>query len=321
MKHRPRLAGLALLSVSCFALQVVDGFLNLNKARAMTSHDCVGAVRCLLTTKKVGHGGTLDPMAEGVLPIAVGRATRLLPYLPSDKAYEAVICFGLTTTTDDLEGNILTRQPAPSLTLDAIKAALPQFLGQITQVPPVFSAIQVQGQRLYDLARRGEAVTPPSRQVEVHHLEVRDWQPGDYPELTLSIDCGPGTYIRSIARDLGQILSTGATLAHLTRTRSGGFDLAQSLTLEQVKALVETHTLALEPPESALGYLPSVALEPDLARRWQQGQKLPPPCNLLPDTPYRVLHAITDDFLGIGQLESRAEGPILKARMVFQPQP
>ncbi len=287
----------------------------------MTSHDCVGAVRRLLGTKKVGHGGTLDPMAEGVLPIAVGKVTRLLPYLPPDKAYEAVIRFGLTTTTDDVEGEILTRQPANALTLATIEAALPQFLGKITQIPPAFSAIQVQGQRLYDLARRGQMVTPPSRQVEVHHLEIKDWQPGDYPELTLAIACGPGTYIRAIARDLGQGLGTGATLACLTRTRSGGFDLAQSLTLDQLKAQMEAGTLPLESPTAALGYLPSLALEPDLARRWQQGQKLSPPCDLASDTAYRVLNAATDDFLGIGQLEIRAEGPILKAKMVYQPSP
>jgi len=284
----------------------------------MTSHDCVGAVRRLLMTKKVGHGGTLDPMAEGVLPIAVGRATRLLPYLPPGKAYEAVIRFGVTTTTDDLEGTLLSRQPANALTLSAIEAALPQFLGEITQIPPAFSAIQMQGQRLYALARRGQIVTPPSRQVSVHHLEIKNWQPADYPELTLAIACGPGTYIRSIARDLGQLMGTGATLAHLKRTHSGGFALAQSLTLEQITAQVNAQTLALEPPEIVLSYLPSVALAPDLARRWQQGQKLSPPCALVPDTPYRVLNATTQNFLGIGQLETQADGSILKAKMVFQ---
>ena len=295
----------------------MQGFLNFHKPQGMSSHDCVGAVRRLLGIKKVGHGGTLDPLAAGVLPIAVGRATRLLPYLPEDKAYRAVIRFGLTTTTDDLEGEIITQQAADRLTVEEIAACLPEFKGTIDQVPPAFSAIQVQGQRLYDLARKGRAVTPPSRVVTIHHLTVQHWQPGEQPELTLDIDCGPGTYIRSIARDLGDRVGTGATLAHLIRTRSGGFDLADGLSLEAVTDLVEKQALELADPAVALGHLPAIALSVDLARRWQQGQKFPPPMAIPPNHPYRVLNESSGDFLGIGQLEERDEGPILKAKMVL----
>ncbi|HZG37698.1 MAG TPA: tRNA pseudouridine(55) synthase TruB [Nodosilinea sp.] len=295
----------------------MQGFLNFHKPQGMSSHDCVGAVRRLLGIKKVGHGGTLDPLAAGVLPIAVGRATRLLPYLPEDKAYRAVIRFGLITTTDDLEGEILTQQAADRLTVEEIAACLPEFKGTIDQVPPAFSAIQVQGQRLYDLARKGRAVTPPSRVVTIHHLTVQHWQPGEQPELTLDIDCGPGTYIRSIARDLGDRVGTGATLAHLIRTRSGGFDLADGLSLETVTDLVEQQALELADPAVALGHLPAIALSVDLARRWQQGQKFPPPMAIPPNHPYRVLNESSGDFLGIGQLEERDEGPILKAKMVL----
>ena len=295
----------------------MQGFLNFHKPQGMSSHDCVGAVRRLLGIKKVGHGGTLDPLAAGVLPIAVGRATRLLPYLPEDKAYRAVIRFGLITTTDDLEGEILTQQAADRLTVEEIAACLPEFKGTIDQVPPAFSAIQVQGQRLYDLARKGRAVTPPSRVVTIHHLTVQHWQPGEQPELTLDIDCGPGTYIRSIARDLGDRVGTGATLAHLIRTRSGGFDLADGLSLEAVTDLVEKQALELADPAVALGHLPAIALSVDLARRWQQGQKFPPPMAIPPNHPYRVLNESSGDFLGIGQLEERDEGPILKAKMVL----
>lgn len=298
---------------------VLDGFLNLNKPCQVTSHDCVAAVRRLLGTSKVGHGGTLDPLAEGVLPLAVGRATRLLPYLAADKAYRAVIRFGLTTTTDDLEGDVLSHCLATDLTLDMVQAALPEFVGTLAQVPPVFSAIQVQGKRLYDLARRGQVVTPPPRTVVIHHLTVQGWQNGDYPELTLDVDCGPGTYIRALARDLGQQVGTGATLAHLTRTRSNGFDLASSLTLEQVKQRLEAKQFNLQAPESALHHLPPLALEADLARRWQQGQKFAPPVSLEADQPYRILSAEGREFLGIGQLEWRDGEPILKAKMVFKP--
>lgn len=286
----------------------------------MTSHDCVGAVRRLLGEKKVGHGGTLDPLACGVLPMAIGRTTRLLPYLASGKAYEARIRFGLTTTTDDLEGSILTSSGANQLTLAAVEAALPQFLGDIEQVPPAFSAIQVDGKRLYDLARQGKAVTPPTRRVTIHRLEIKAWQPGDYPELTLAIDCGTGTYIRSIARDLGQLMGSGATLAGLLRTHSSGFDLEHSLTLETVKEQIEDQTLQLPGPESALAHLPSLSLPPDLAKRWRQGQKIAPPLPLPWHLPHRVLTADTGEFLGIGQVEAveaGAEEPILKAKMVF----
>lgn len=297
----------------------MDGFLNLNKPCQVTSHDCVGAVRRLLGTPKVGHGGTLDPLAEGVLPLAVGRATRLLPYLAADKAYRAVVRFGLTTTTDDLEGDVVSHGLATDLTLATVQAALPEFVGTLAQIPPAFSAIQVQGQRLYDLARRGQVVTPPPRTVVIHRLTVQGWQGGDYPELTLDVDCGPGTYIRALARDLGQQVGTGATLAHLTRTRSNGFRLETSLSLDQVQQQIETHTFQLQTPESALEHLPTLPLETDLARRWQQGQKFPPPVTLEADQPYRILSADSGEFLGIGQLEWREGEPILKAKMVLKP--
>ncbi|PSN13571.1 tRNA pseudouridine(55) synthase TruB [filamentous cyanobacterium CCT1] len=295
----------------------MQGFLNVYKPQGISSHDCVGAVRRLVGVKKVGHGGTLDPLAEGVLPVAVGRATRLLPYLPEGKAYRAIVRFGLTTTTDDLEGEILTQQAANRLTVEDVAAHLPEFEGTIEQVPPAFSAIQVQGQRLYDLARKGRAVTPPSRTVTIHSLTVQHWQAGEQPELTLDIDCGPGTYIRSIARDLGDRLGTGATLAHLSRTRSGGFSLEHSLSLDDVTDLVEKQGLELVDPAVALGHLPAIALSPDLARRWQQGQKFPPPVEIPPEMPYRVLNDASEEFLGIAQLEEREEGPILKAKMVL----
>ncbi len=291
--------------------------MNFYKPQGMSSHDCVGAVRRLTGIRKVGHGGTLDPLAEGVLPIAVGRATRLLPYLPEGKAYRAVIRFGLTTTTDDLEGEILTQQVADRLTVEDIAACLPKFEGTIDQVPPAFSAIQVQGQRLYDLARKGRVVTPPSRMVTIYNLTVQHWQLGEQPELTLDIDCGPGTYIRSIARDLGDRLGTGATLAHLTRTHSGGFDSSHSLTLETVTNLLEKQTLELVDPAIALEHLPAIALPAEFALRWQQGQKFPPTMVIPPNTPYRVLNEPDGTFLGIAQLEEREEGPILKAKMVL----
>ena len=283
----------------------------------MTSHDCVAAVRRLFGLKKVGHGGTLDPAATGVLPMALGRATRLLPYLAADKAYRAVVRFGVTTSTDDLEGEVLTQLPGTDLSLEKVQLVVPELQGTIEQVPPTHSAIQVQGQRLYHLARLGKAVTPPIRKVHIHRIEVLAWRSGTYPEITLSIDCGPGTYIRSIARDLGKKLGCGATLAGLVRTRSSGFCLDHSLTLEQVKvALEQGHSPLVQVPH-ALNHLPMVELNADQSRRWCQGQKIAPPVALAVDTPYRVLNS-HGEFLGIGQ-QLEVEGTtILKVKMVFR---
>jgi tRNA pseudouridine55 synthase len=247
------------------------GFLNLHKPIGMTSHDCVARVRRLLNTKRVGHGGTLDPLASGVLPIAVGSATRLLQYLPTDKVYQAVIRLGVTTTTDDLEGEILQTQPVPPLTRSQLTEALQCFIGRIQQVPPAYSAIQVQGQRLYHLARQGKVVDVPVREVDVYGIELLDWQP-DTSELTTRITCGSGTYIRAIARDLGEKLNCGGTLAQLIRIKSCGFELGQSLTLEDMAERIAENIPVLIDSAQGLQHLPVCLLEEQLARRWCLGQ-------------------------------------------------
>ena len=282
--------------------------------------------------KRVGHGGTLDPAATGVLPIALGRATRLLNYLSPDKAYRATVRFGITTTTDDLEGDILHDAPCPDLTCDRIQEILPQFLGTIEQIPPKYSAIQVDGKRLYDLARSGQAVTVPKRTVVVHQIDLLGWRSQPYPELDLAITCGPGTYIRAIARDLGNVLGTGATLAHLTRTFSCGLSLEESQTLETIGAQVETQTLALIPPAPLLQHLPVLSLPDDVARRWQQGQKIAIAADsefldglLNSDAgsspasaqPYRI-DTKDCDFLGIGEVVwNETEPVLLRPRLVY----
>ncbi|MCJ8280741.1 MAG: tRNA pseudouridine(55) synthase TruB, partial [Rivularia sp. ALOHA_DT_140] len=179
------------------------GFLNLDKPFDWTSHDCVAKTRRLLRIKKIGHAGTLDPAATGVLPIAIGKATRLLQYLPSDKAYKATIRLGVQTTTDDLQGDVIHQQSVSGLSLETVKTVLKQFEGKIEQIPPSYSAIQVGGKRLYDLARKGEKIEAPVRNVEVFSIDILDWRNGEFPELDVNISCGGGTYIRAIARDLG----------------------------------------------------------------------------------------------------------------------
>ncbi|EGJ29211.1 tRNA pseudouridine synthase B [Moorena producens 3L] len=298
-------------------LSIVQGFLNLNKPAGWTSHDCVAKVRRLLRLKRVGHGGTLDPAATGVLPIALGKATRLLQYMQQDKAYKATVRLGVRTTTDDLEGEVIATQSAAQLTLELVKGLLKQFEGKIQQVPPMYSAIQIKGKRLYDLARAGEVVEVPERTVEVEKIEVLDWRGGEFPEIDLAIACGPGTYIRSIARDLGDALETGGVLAALTRTRSSGFDLADSLTLEELTEQLEQSLFQPVSPSVGLGHLPSVTLSADQARRWCLGQRISGDDTLeTPTIPLQVYHE-DGSFLGIGKVISSTSGVLLAPQMVF----
>ena len=292
----------------------MQGFLNLNKPLDWTSHDCVAKVRKLLKMKRVGHAGTLDPKATGVLPIALGKATRLLQYLPGEKAYQATIRLGIQTTTDDLEGEIIASTPCPGLDLEHIKTSLSQFIGKIEQIPPSYSAIQVNGKRLYDLARKGEKVEVPVRTVEVSQIQVLDWRDGDFPELDIAISCGTGTYIRAIARDLGTILNTGGTLSALIRTESSSFQLPTSLSFTHLATQIENSTFQPISADTPLQHLKAINLAPESAKKWCQGQKIP--LNLdVPDF-VRVYETETN-FLGIGKLEQ----DLLIPQMVFYEYP
>ena len=286
------------------------GFLNLDKPVGFTSHDCVAKVRHLLTMKRVGHGGTLDPLATGVLPIALGPATRLLPYLPTEKAYRALIRLGMNTTTDDLAGEIMATAPTSGLTLTDIEQALKAFQGHIQQRPPAYSAIHIQGQRCYDLARQGQPVPIQPRSVEIIEIQILDWRPvvGEYAELEVAITCGPGTYVRAIARDLGANLRTGGTLANLIRTRSCGFEGTQSLTFEALEMQLtqnEFKPLALEVtlPQSI------VTLAADVAQRFCWGQKIPWPVEPSGNKGAGAMeivqvHSQSQGFLGMGHLHN-----------------
>lgn len=297
------------------------GFVNLQKPQGITSHDCIYKLRRLLQLKKIGHGGTLDPMATGVLPMAVGRATRLIPYLPKVKAYRGVVRFGLQTATDDLEGAVIAEQPCPDLTLEAVKKYLPEFIGKISQIPPAYSAIQRNGKRLYELARQGLAVDVPSRQVDIYSLQVLAWHDGDFPELHLDIRCGQGTYIRAIARDLGERVGTGATLAGLTRTLSGGFSVENSLTLEDLATQIDAKKFQCLSPDQALQHLPKLTLDTTLQHRWSCGQKLPwsNTTGIDLNAPIAV-YSRTGDCLGIGKFRTGDSIPILAPKIVLEPQ-
>jgi tRNA pseudouridine55 synthase len=286
----------------------VQGFLNLNKPFDWTSHDCVAKVRKLLKMKRVGHAGTLDPAATGVLPIALGKATRLLQYLPGEKAYHATIRLGVQTTTDDLQGEIITSAPCPGLDLENVKTVLSQFVGKIEQIPPSYSAIQVNGKRLYDLARKGEIVEVPVRTVEISQIQVLDWRDGDFPELDVAIACGTGTYIRAIARDLGNILNTGGTLSALIRTQSSNFHIQDSITFADLESQIAT----FQPisPDAPLQHLKAVNLPTELAKKWCQGQKISLDIDI---HNFVRIYETETNFLGIGKLEDN----LLIPQMVF----
>jgi tRNA pseudouridine55 synthase len=295
------------------------GFLNLNKPVGLTSHDCVARVRRLLRLKRVGHAGTLDPAATGVLPIALGKATRLIQFLPSQKAYHAMIQFGITTTTDDLEGETLTSHPISDLTLEKVKEILPDFIGKIQQIPPRYSAIQVQGKRLYDLARKGEEIEIPVRTVEVFNIEILAWHPGEFPQLEVSIDCGAGTYIRSIARDWGEKLKTGGTLAQLIRTKSSGFELQDSLTLEALETQIQQKNFHPSEPSIGLQHLETINLSSEDGKRWCQGQFIPISTEIVDPNPIRVYQE-NSQFLGIGKfVNSEASWCLAPQVVIYNP--
>ena len=208
------------------------GLVVVDKSPGMTSHDVVARVRRLAGTRKVGHAGTLDPMATGVLVLGVDRATRLLGHLMlTEKAYDATIRLGVATTTDDAEGEVVSTHATDGVPEDVVRAELARFVGDIEQVPTAVSAIKVDGQRAYARVRAGEQVELKARPVTIHELVVHEVA---LPDVRISVRCSSGTYIRAIARDLGVALGTGGHLAALRRTAVGSFDLSAARTLEEL---------------------------------------------------------------------------------------
>ena len=250
--------------------QGLCGFLLLDKPAGLTSHACVAKVRRCYGLKRVGHGGTLDPAVTGLLPIAIGPATRLLPYLNDGKSYRGVVRLGLTTSSDDLEGELLRQCPVPPLDLPAIEQALAHFRGAILQRPPQVSAVHVDGERAYVRARRGEVMELALRPVNLHRLALLAWDP-ERSELELAVDCSAGTYIRSLARDLGAQLGCGGTLARLRRTAALGFDLAAAVPLERLELAPPPPLLD---PLTALQHLGRHALSELELVPWRCGRAL-----------------------------------------------
>ncbi len=246
----------------------MDGILNLLKPPGMTSHDVVSVVRRSLGIKKVGHTGTLDPGVAGVLPICVGRATRLAEFITGeDKAYRAEITFGVTTDTQDSFGEVTSEKDASHLTRGDVAYMLTRFHGQIMQVPPMVSAVKVAGKRLYELAREGVEVERQARPVTIHKLQLLSFRPGPHPVAMVDVVCSKGTYVRTLAADLGDKLGVGAHMSHLVRTRSGSYTLADADTLEDLIA----GKARMMSPASALGDMPRIAVAGAAAERLTHG--------------------------------------------------
>ncbi|AZO79836.1 MULTISPECIES: tRNA pseudouridine(55) synthase TruB [unclassified Bosea (in: a-proteobacteria)] len=248
----------------------VHGWVVLDKPVGMTSTHAVAVVKRAFSAKKAGHAGTLDPLASGLLPIALGEATKTVPFvMDGRKAYEFTVAWGSQTDTDDTEGKVVaTSEKRPDEA--AIVALLPRFTGTIQQVPPKFSAIKIAGERAYDLARDGEEVTLQARPVEITALRIVQH---DGPTTTFEAECGKGTYVRAIARDLGLALGCLGHVAHLRRTRVGPFAVADAATVEALRD-GDNATEALLPVSAALALIPEITVHRDAALRLKRGQSV-----------------------------------------------
>ena len=277
----------------------MDGFINVLKPTGLSSHDVVDIVRRIFKQKRVGHAGTLDPAAAGILPVALGRAARLVEYMENaDKSYRAEIAFGYATDTGDVYGDVIESIPCPVLPLEEeLRRVLGKFVGEIEQTPPAYSAIKVGGQRAYDLVRQGAAVEIPTRTVRIDRLELVHADAA-HARILVDVDCAKGTYIRSLCTDIGAVLGLPATMRFLLRTRVGGFMLADSYTLEELAEVRET---ALCDPDTALD-LPVYELAPQRVKAFYSGLSTSERRVELAEGCYRVY--AEGVFLGIGRYDA-----------------
>ncbi|MGB8361321.1 MAG: tRNA pseudouridine(55) synthase TruB [Acidimicrobiia bacterium] len=265
------------------------GFLVVDKPRGVTSNQVVGRVKAATGVKKVGHAGTLDPMATGVLVLAVGAVTRLIGYIQDqEKEYVATALFGVTTDTLDADGAVLSREPM-DIDIDDVRSLVPRFTGKISQVPPMVSALKQGGTRLYELARRGEVVEREARAVDVHELEILSVGAPPYPEVEFRVVCGKGTYVRSLADDMAAVLGGGAHLTELRRTRIGSLRLADAVTIDDM----DNWRSYLLTPTEALRHMPHVSVDEETSKGVRNGMRFlgGPLVEAPADEPYGVLDA------------------------------
>ncbi len=293
----------------------MTGFVFLNKGEGITSFFAASRLRRLFSTKKVGHTGTLDPMATGVLPVAVGGATRFIDFIPdSDKAYRARFLLGRTTDTLDITGEVLTENEV-NVKREDVEKILPEFTGEIFQVPPMYSALKKDGVRLYDLARQGIEVEREERKITIYSLELTSYEGEN--EFEFDVSCSKGTYIRTLIDDMGRRLGCGAVMTSLTRTRANSVDLADCLSLEELGALCEKGEIesSLHTVDSLLPY-DIIKVTDNQAKRFSNGGELD--CARLKITPEEGLYKVYSHggaFLGLGEItEDKTQ---LKVRRVY----
>jgi tRNA pseudouridine55 synthase len=298
----------------------LDGIVVVAKPAGPTSHDIVALVRRLAATKRVGHGGTLDPFASGVLPVFLGHATRVVEYHLGDrKAYRATVCFGASSTTEDLEGELTVADDGTAPSREAVEAALSELTGTISQRPPAYSAIKVGGRRAYAMARAGETVLLPTREVTIHRLELVAWDGSDpdRPVAILDVTCSAGTYVRALARDLGEAVGSAAYLGALTRTASGPFRLEDAVALDDLRSSTAESPAGLleylKPLDTGLDAFPVVVLTDEETAAIARGQFVRPAGGL----PAAAEHYRLRDASGRLVAIASAEGGRLAPDKVF----
>jgi len=291
---------------------VSDGLLLADKGSGVTSFQVVAHLRRVLRVPKVGHGGTLDPMATGLLPILLGDATKLTAYLQGqDKEYLATVRLGVATDTLDATGAVTQERPVPPLAADDVRAVLERFVGEIEQVPPMYSALHAGGRRLHELARAGIAVERAPRRVRVHAFELIECAP---PRLRVRVECGSGTYVRSLAADVGEALGCGGHLEALARTRVGPLRLEDAVPWTVIQrgdaAVLAAGVL---PADRAVAHLRAVRLSPEAGRRLAHGQVVPLSECVAADAPAATIPCRVyagASFLGIGELSAEGLRPL-----------
>ena len=279
---------------------MANGILVIDKSAGWTSQDVAAKLRGVFHERRVGHGGTLDPMATGVLPIFIGRATRAAEFLESaEKEYVAGLRLGVVTDTQDTSGNILETHPV-AVTREEVQAALRQFLGPIEQIPPMYSAIKINGQKLYELARRGQEVERKPRNITIHELELLEGADADY---LLRVRCSKGTYVRTLCHDLGRALGCGGCMSSLRRTRAGSFTLSQAVTMQQVLnfAAEQAPQALLMPVDAVFSMHPPLIVTMGQAAKLKNGAQIKD-WQFRPGT-YRV-YAEDGEFLLLGRVEN-----------------
>jgi tRNA pseudouridine55 synthase len=312
-----------------------EGILLIWKPVDFTSHDVVAKARRILGIKRIGHTGTLDPKVTGVLPLCIGRATRLVEYIQEmPKEYQAKLVIGLATDTEDLTGEIVEESDQVTLDPGRIRDAIASFIGEIDQIPPMYSAVKVDGKRLYELARKGEVVERKSRSVTIHRIDILSMNLNlPKPEIEIRVLCSKGTYIRTLCADIGKALGYPAVMAELVRTATGGFNKEQCVTLEQLAEAKsqggEALLKLLIPSDEAVSFIPSITINDTQAVHALQGKKLNLQGNqaaqsatvsvVLPDHMKALKRLYSDGrFLGLFRLE--ADEQTLVPEKVFLPE-